>query len=264
VPLTWAVAYCEEDGNTYRVNGQHTTKLLSSYPFDKIAHLYVHVHRFTCKTLNDVAALNGCYDAPMSAKTANDTYKSFAASEQRLDAVSDTLINNAAAALAMAILNDVASKDTTAEQRAKLVLENVDFTLWFPQFLCNKADYKLMRRSAVIAAMYDTYMASVEKATVFWSLLRSGNEPASSPVGRLREFLMTYKCGSRQAERQATATTPAIMRDICVDLWGKWLDGITFHKLINPKTYETARIKRVNKAKKAKKSPGTEPAREAA
>src|SRR5262252_2702873 len=54
-PVIWATARCKETHGTYRVNGQHTSTLLSG--LEDIPEFWAVIERYQCDTLEDVAKL---------------------------------------------------------------------------------------------------------------------------------------------------------------------------------------------------------------
>src|SRR5262249_19606940 len=75
-PCTWARAYCEETRGWYRVNGKHTSTILSM--MENIPEFYVTVEEYQCDSLNDVARLYATFDSKLQSRNARDIYISFA------------------------------------------------------------------------------------------------------------------------------------------------------------------------------------------
>src|SRR4051812_22803639 len=59
-PVTWASAYCVETGETYRVNGKHTSIMLSG--LEVLPDFFVTIEEYECDTLQDVAKLYSTFD----------------------------------------------------------------------------------------------------------------------------------------------------------------------------------------------------------
>lgn len=54
-PVAWTLATCRETGGTYRINGKHTSVMLSN--LEDIPEFYVTIEEYSCDTLEDVARL---------------------------------------------------------------------------------------------------------------------------------------------------------------------------------------------------------------
>ena len=179
-PCTWAQAFCEETGITYRANGKHTSKLfaeLESIPPD----MYVTVETYTCPTLSDVARLYGTFDASISSRTASDINRSFAATVPELAKLPRRTIDATAAGIQLYRSGGVMA---TAQQvrptvRAEHLLTEAPFVLWVASIVTDTNKFRHLSRAGVIAAMFANYKKSQKDAYVFWTAVR--DETGTSP-----------------------------------------------------------------------------------
>lgn len=72
--FVWASAFCHEDAKTYRVNGKHSSTLLSKqeWPLTSIDTPHVSVEEYECDTLKDVADLYCTFDSGKSGRSIGD------------------------------------------------------------------------------------------------------------------------------------------------------------------------------------------------
>lgn len=235
-PVSWASARCLEDGMTYRVNGKHTSTMLSR--LDDLPEFYVVVEEYVCDTLEDVAQLYSTFDSGEQSRSARDIYKSFAGTVPALAKVPDNYIYSAIIGIAYADMgNEMYAKSSPAE-RAEMLLDNVDFVAWSFGIIAatptiaetgisvssHKKNQHLLRR-AVSAAMYKTYKSSVRHATEFWQMVRDENGPSpKSPDRKLARYLLTAGSGTVRRMAQTSAGTREIFVK-CIHAWNAWRKG---------------------------------------
>src|SRR5262245_38081955 len=70
--VTWAKAWCEETKDWYRIDGKHTSLLLTKQK--EIPEFYVTIQVYVCDTLKDVADLYSTFDTNLQTRTARDIY----------------------------------------------------------------------------------------------------------------------------------------------------------------------------------------------
>lgn len=224
-PVTWASAYCTETGGTYRVNGKHTSILLSRA--DPIPTLFVTIEEYECDELEDVARLYATFDSKMQSRTASDIYRSFASCVPELVDIPHRAINLSISGMAYAEHQDAYGRFTPAE-RAEAILEHSDFALWVNDIIpFNVGKNRHLQRLAVYAAVFATYQKSKAAATEFWKAVceESGKE-ATLPDRKLARYLLTHFSakGGSQANTRSTRYRVAD-REIfvkCLHAWNAW------------------------------------------
>jgi hypothetical protein len=223
-PVTWARAWCLETQDWYRVNGKHTSVLLSER-FKTIPRgFHVIVENYECDTLEDVARLYATFDSKTQSRTANDIYVSFAHVNPQLREMSSRFIQS----LVSGVGYHTWGEDYWAKQpadRAEEILDHVPFCLWCREMFDQKErDYRHLTRQAVIAAMLGSWLRSVDKATAFWGLVRDESGPEPTTGDRvLAKWLFTSKIKGRAVKSGAVTVREMYVR--CIQGWNAWRRG---------------------------------------
>lgn len=227
-PVTWASAYCEETDGTYRVNGKHTSVLLSRA--NPLPELYVTVEEYACDTLEDVARLYATFDSKMQSRTANDIYRSFASCVPELDIVSQRVISLSIGGVWYAQYQDNYTTNRSAAERAEAILEHHDFALWAYQVFPGGAKpASHLLRLAVFAAAFATYQKSKEAATQFWlAVIEESGTKADLPDRKLAKYLLTHfsaKGGHQGAKSMRYRVGDREIFVKCLHAWNAWRRG---------------------------------------
>jgi hypothetical protein len=196
-PVTWAKCHCEETGTTYRVNGKHTSVLLSG--LDEIPPFYVVVEEYEAETLEDVAKLYATFDSRSMVRTTADINRSFAAAIPEIADISSRLINVLVGGISYTRWLDHYGSIPPAE-RAEQLLDCVDFCLW-TNGIFNGSEHlhRHMARVPVVGAMKLTFDKSKKDSTTFWTAVRdeTGTTP-TLPDRKLARFLVTSSLQGKQ------------------------------------------------------------------
>lgn len=234
-PVVWAAAVCDETGCTYRVNGKHTSTLLSGR--DPLPEFWVTVERYRCKTLNEVAALYGTFDSSVASRTTKDINLSFAATLPELRDVQQKLIHLTVTAAANLKWTDTELRAVPPAERAEELFERADFVKWLGKVIpaANTKPMSVTRpllRSPVVQAMMATYDRSPRLAMQFWEMVRDESAPENTdPTRTLSRFLvraamLTAGSGAR-GTRGKKVVTHREMFVKCLHAWNAWRAGET-------------------------------------
>jgi hypothetical protein len=233
-PVTWAMAHCLETGGNYRVNGKHTSIMLSGR--DPVPEFYVTVEEYECDTLQDVGKLYSTFDSALQSRTAIDIYISFARTVREYDDVWVKVITTTPPGIAMAMLGLDGAKKSQPVDRAEYLLEYVEFVLWLDKLLKDgprrdpteprqKGAYFL--RQPVLAAMFDSFHKNMKEANEFWCAVRDETAPSrDDPTRYLARFLSNTKIRSSQFGGPKTAGAREI-NCRCLKQWNAFREGIT-------------------------------------
>lgn len=221
-PCTWATAKCAETGSTYRINGKHTSTMLSS--IDPMPEFYVMLEEYYCDTLDDVAKLYSTFDSKTQARTSRDIYLSFAGTVPSLRDLAHHIIHLAVGGCGYHLWADSYFEKPAAE-RAELVVTHQDFALWLHLIAQLGSDRtRHLQRIAVTAAMFATWQRDQEAASSFWSAVRdeTGDSP-DLPDRKLARLLLTInrEVGGRVKSIQARSSTREIYIK-CIHAWNAW------------------------------------------
>jgi hypothetical protein len=221
----WASCYCHETKQTYRVNGKHTSTLLSqkngTFPKD----LYVTIGEYEADTLQDAVDLYSTFDKPCSGKTAGDNYLAYASVLPELRDVDSRIISAAAIGICFAIWEE-SSKHRSSEERGKLVLANPEFVLWLQSILGKRSkENSHMFRMPVAAAMFKTWSKAKAASTDFWTLVRDESGPTPDcPDRKLSKFLTTSRLHPKNfTDVKAAGNRETYVR--CLHAWNAWRKG---------------------------------------
>lgn len=226
-PCQWAAAYCKETGGTYRVNGKHTSTLMSA--LDPLPELYATVEYYECDTLHDVSRLYATYDSKMMARNANDIYHSFAACVPDLKNVARRVIERVPGAITYAVYQDEGRSKTQPPDRAEYLLEYPDFAVWVDKIIGSGVTH--LGRVPVMAAMFLTYQRAPRIAAEFWAAVRdeTGEKP-DLPDRKLAKWLL-LNSGSVSRRQQSTRIDARYrIRDReyfvkCLHAWNAYREG---------------------------------------
>ena len=229
-PVTWAKAVCKETGGTYRVNGKHTSILLSG--MKTLPEFFVTIEEYSCDTLDDVSRLYATFDSKTQSRTSRDINLSFAGTISELDEVSSNCIGQAVAGMSHHIWQGRLST-TTAAERAELLLEHTAFVLWLSDLMNQdgaRAGYisaKRLGRQPVVGAMFATWQKDGPAATRFWREVRdeTGKEP-TAPDRVLSRYIRDVNSkrggGARWGTRHADNREQYVK---CLHAWNAWRTG---------------------------------------
>lgn len=222
-PVTWACALCIETGGVYRVNGKHTSTMLSSLgKIDKA--FYATIEEYECDELEDVARLYSTFDSALQNRNAKDIYLSFASTLPELRGVPDKVVQAAITGVAYAYCDGTSDRYYRMQptDRAELIMDHPDFVLWLDGILHggivigrSKTRSMHLYRRGVVAAMFKTWQRSHLHATDFWRAVRDETGPTpTSPDRRLARLLVTCSIGGREDSRRQFAK--------CILAWNAW------------------------------------------
>lgn len=181
-PCTWAKAWCEQTGQWYRVNGQHTSTLFSRIADTITVELFVTIEVYRCATLEDVSRLWSTFDDKLASRTTSDINHSFAQTVDELRDAPRRVIDSCVSGIA---LHKSGSRGGQMEracgspaERAEAVIEHAEFVRWVADLL-DKPETKHLSRSGVVAGMFATYNKAKKMATEFWQAVR--DETGATP-----------------------------------------------------------------------------------
>jgi hypothetical protein len=228
-PVTWASAACAETGSTYRVNGKHTSLMLSELP-----HLpedfFVTVERYSCPTLEDVARLYATFDSRESTRTTKEIVNSFASTVTEFAGLNRSIFALVVAAASYHKWGQNYASEHPVAERAELLLDHVDFAAWangilFPADGEAKRSAHL-RRAAVVAAMLVTWTKAKKAADEFWSHVRDEDDADRDGASRvLARFLTRVGAKSDFALKGKKMVTFREMYVRCLHGWNAWRKG---------------------------------------
>lgn len=224
-PVQWATALCIETATTYRVNGKHTSTVFAGY--DELPQrVCATVEHYQCDTLDDLARLYATFDSRIQVRTTNDINRAFAAVDPDLRDIPSSVINLCVTAVAYAKDHDQYAARSAADRAECLLDDEVKlFVEWVGSISIRRDSSAHMRRSCVVAAMYESWRKSRRDANEFWMAVRDGSgQNHKSPDRMLHRYLLTigvFKAGAANSRKRKLAA-PREMFAKCIHAWNAW------------------------------------------
>jgi len=191
---TWAVVIEQATGTRYRVNGQHSSKMLADCPAEEYpAGLLVTVEEYTSDDiLHDGVEIFEVFDSPRSARTNEDVMNLYRSGYPELANVSSAFCVHIASGIAMF---EKGRKDGMLYEPRKrgLYLETPsyrDFILWAVAFEDSHHGW-LFGKPGVVAEMIANRQSDPRDADEFWRLVLTEAHP--DPDHETRELTRTLR-----------------------------------------------------------------------
>ena len=183
---TWAC--CKVGGTEYRVNGQHTSKMLLQAD-DFVPGMEVMVLTFKADTLDDLASLFAQFDSKYSSRNSADIAGAHAGLHEELTDMSGSMVSRICYAIAMAetdCFESCKGARPDDEDRARLIHENVDVAVWLRQIL----EHPKTSSAGCLAAAYRMWQKDKHYADVFWGhVLKEGHPDPNHATRKLARAL---------------------------------------------------------------------------
>ncbi len=221
-PVTWAAAFCKETAATCRVNGQHTSYMATLVDLKDRPPLIATVEWYECDTLEDVARLYNTFDNRMQSRNTTDINRAFAAVVPQLADVPLPIVNMCVSGYWYARYQERYTQETTPQDRAEMLVDHFDFVRWYASVLPKEKQHNHLRRMAVCAAAYATYVRAPRIATQFWEAVRdeTASEP-TNPTRKLGKFLLlTFVKRTNSGGDKNCTNREFFVR--CLQHWNSW------------------------------------------
>ncbi len=210
----WSVAIW--NGQHYRVNGGHSSAMLSGANGHFPRNLPVILRWFRCDEYSDVVGLFSHFDNRKSNRTATDKAKVHKSIHQELARVAPSYINRLLNGIQCFYADGVTTQGDE-DTRTKLIHEETAFLAWAGNFVRGR----LLGRSGVIACMYRSYYASASLANEFWSMVLKESAPKPDhPTRVLARFLSEMDLPGEKGRWDSRALYAK-----CIHAWNAWQEG---------------------------------------
>jgi hypothetical protein len=235
--FSWARVYCKETGETYRVNGKHTSTLVATWNAadeGPLPILWAAVSEFEADTLADVADLYGTFDSRVTSRSTPEINRTFADVIPGLAEYHDRNIGCLVSGLNYSPYPTAEERRKTATERAEVLLTHETFCVWAMRNLIRddaaaaKKDSSKLRaarlaRAPVVQAIFRTYQLDPVQALAFWRVVRDDDGPGmgkdgDSPSRKLGFYLNNVRMSATRSEVRRTKRTAA--RDDVVNTGG--------------------------------------------
>lgn len=205
-------------GREYRVDGGHSSRMLTHLNGSFPQGLQVAIRRFDCRTEMDMAMLFDQFDHRRSLRDMKDKINAHKAIEPNLSDVSMSNLKILLAGLSYCLSGCGEERSLDEDERVRLLHEHQKFIKWGARFLS-----AYTRRCGVIAAMYAMWRKNEWEAEVFWDeAINASNPDAISPTRRLNTFLMTSHADIRAGLNKWNQRAMYVK---CIHAWNAWKKG---------------------------------------
>lgn len=214
----WSTA--ELHGTTYRINGGHSSMMLTGLNGQFPRGLVAVVDEFQCETDHDLVDLFDQFDTRNSVRQSTDVVRAHKSIHASLDGVSTMSINRTLGGIKFYYTDAGVKMDS--ERRVRLIHsdEHERFMLWADSLYSGKH----MRNSGVIAAMFATYQKDPQKSDVFWNEVLRESNPDPDNASRVISRFLRENVGRKQSSGKDKWTTHAIYVK-CIHAWNAWRRG---------------------------------------
>ena len=173
----FAYAECAEDGKTYRVNGQHTSTVLSECndddpkAFDFPKDIQVDLEFWKCDTKSELSDIFDTFDNPKSARTNDDKLGVYQAQYSDLQGVSRKVCKAGLQAInELRRQKNEDGKPAVALRETGLLLAETEvreFIRWLMSF--DNAPNRLWANQGIGAAMAESFYEDRDSSDAIWS-----------------------------------------------------------------------------------------------
>lgn len=191
MPFQWAKA--RYNGEWFRVNGQHSSTMLSEYGENLPEGLKAHIDSYEIADRGALALLFRQFDDRKSGRSQDDVSGAYKGLEEALSGVSRKAARLAAEGIAWYRKRiDGVSIGVMGDDRYQLIHEEQyqDFILWIGSLIGPKQPE--MKKASLVSAMYSSWIADRKDAENFWKEVASGAQDLDEdhPAYVLSEWLL--------------------------------------------------------------------------
>lgn len=222
------------DGEKYRINGQHSSRLLEECP-NLINNLKVNLNVYKCDNAVDLGELYIQFDSMLGVKTTSDVNLAYARSFESLDHVIGSVITRCVTATALNMWGEGYVRKSR-EDRAKLVHGNIDFILFVSDLKesFHHKHWRVISRAPVMLAILKTWKRVDDKSRdsnvfEFWRLVASAEHVDNEhPTRVLNRYLLSTSVatgGGVVHRRMNPAEHGSLMYNKYIIAWNAWRSG---------------------------------------
>jgi hypothetical protein len=212
----WSTA--DFGGRRYRVDGGHSSLMLSRADGLFPEGAYVVVRHFQCHDIRDFAELFMEFDPRNSMRNYNEKVQANKAVRPELAHVSPTDTRYALGGIAFFQHGCLGEPQLDEDSRTCLMHAHPEFIVWARGYV-RKRD---LRRVGVAGAIFGTYQRNPEAAKTFWDQVAAESNPdPNDPTRVLARFLRELAAKTRRNIQWAAAE----IYTKCIHAWNAWRSG---------------------------------------
>lgn len=218
----WAVAFL--GGKKFRVNGQHSSTMLSQANGYFPKGLKAVIDEFRCEQDADLSELFSQFDAAQSARSTTEICNAHASIHSEIAHLAPRTIRNCAFGIASAMMYSGDTGRTDSENVARLVHDESDFILWASGFIGKKD----LNRMGIIGAMYSTYKIDPNAANTFWTFVRDETHPdRENPTRVLAKFFTVVEAARGSMKETAAPSDKRACYSKSIHAWNAFRQSRT-------------------------------------
>ena len=214
-PVWSTVQVASEKGKKYRVDGGHSSRMLTQAGADFPENLSVTVRSFRVPDIETAVYLYEQFNASFSTRTQTDLIKNRAAYEKQLRNIAPTYIGRALYGIACHF-----SLRNPGEP-----VETLDYISMYPDFIKQVSEVikkRHMQLTGVVGTMFSTWATSKSLSNEFWRMVNDESSPEPEcPTRILAKFLMKMTLDKNQAMQWPKRAIYVK----CHHAWNAWRTG---------------------------------------
>jgi hypothetical protein len=184
LPFDWSYATITGTGEIIRLNGQHTSGLLSREPHLIKPGSWANITEYICDTMDDACRVYANIDSRMPVRTPNDLNSAYAQEDPILVTMSPLLLRTAMGGICYGEHGENSSY-VSIPDKSKALLDNVPFIMLLNNLFAGpRYETKRFRNMPIVGAMYQTFRANANDCETFWQA--TIDETAASPTAPTR------------------------------------------------------------------------------
>lgn len=228
----WAIGRLP-DGTAFRVNGKHSSNILASlepFPLDCRAN----IDEYACEDMNDVVALYDTFDPGFSGRSQGNVNQSVLCISAMNGKVGLRDFSCCQAGIMVAKYGHASTgiKRISPADRARATAAESDFLMFFSNLVTGVDATKMLRRSSVASAMFQTWTKDRNDAQTFWTAVRDETDQVGSPTRILAKYLSrTVIIHSGKPEAKKDVDLSSSMEYKCLLAWNAWRKKTTLKVL---------------------------------
>jgi hypothetical protein len=200
---TWSKGICKTDGHEYRLDGQHSSRVLANLEAENFPELMVTVDIYEFDSLKeDAALLFEKFDHPDSVRDDLDMIHFDKAQHPDLADLDKRFLDKAAKGILFYQRELVKDGELFPKRRKGLYFDhegNRKFVTWLAQFNATTHDW-IIKKPAIVAEIYADYLYNEEMAGEFWGWVFKENHPDETHESR--ELTRTLKDWTRAIKKR--------------------------------------------------------------
>ncbi|MFA5767054.1 MAG: hypothetical protein WC919_03975 [Candidatus Paceibacterota bacterium] len=228
--VTVSTAYCQEDKQTYRLNGQHCCWAVFNLPSNFNPEYKINLIHYKCKTIDDVRILYSIIDRNLPRSTTT-VVNSILFGRPGYEKYDQKVLNLVVAGFSTWKWESYKER-TKFDIDAKCHIMDTEYHQLTHQIMDFYHEYgqnrRHIRRASVAAAMFETFQKCAADAERFWESVVTGVgfESRKDPRLKLKEYLdQNWVCMRGGSDTSKKAVGQEEMYRKCIKAWNKFRNG---------------------------------------